>query len=468
MNRQRGRKPNVLLVVLDCARADHCSVYGYERPTTPVLEQLAAEGTVFEQAISPAGWSLPAHASLFTGLFPSRHGADDQHQRLDVDVPTIPILLALEGYRTIGICGNPWVSRETGLARGFQVFDTLLPIQPGHGSRIRQATGRILRKAMLFAENGGSVSGDWATLKAKQWLHRLKGQPQPFFMFVHFNEPHTPHELPLKHRTRFTCDLADKRTVAAVTQDVNEIIAGSVTWDADDFRLYSAMYDGGIAYADARLGSIIAAMRDLDLLEDTLIAVTADHGEALGEHGLLGHKCDLYEPLVHVPLVVRYPDAFAPGSRAGMLVQTLDLAPTILDLAGVDRPDAPYVMQGRSLLGTDGQHPFAVAEQSIPRFDLFAERFPYFDPAPYERELRAIRREPWKYIWSSDGRHQLYNLDDDPGEQRNLVSVYPDTAGDLHHLLFEWFGTTEQVAPGVQAVFDDLVTDRLRDLGYIP
>ncbi|MGA7668813.1 MAG: sulfatase [Nitrolancea sp.] len=468
MSRQRRRKPNILLVVLDCARADHCSVYGHGRPTTPVLERLAAEGTVFEQAISPAGWSLPAHASLFTGLFPSRHGADDQHQYLDGDVPTVPLTLAKEGYRTIGICGNPWVSRETGLVRGFQHVDTLMPIQPGHGSRVRQAASRAMRKARLFAENGGDVSGDWATIKANQWLRRLRAQTQPFFMFVHFNEPHTPHELPLRHRTRFTSDLADKRTVAAVTQDVNEIIAGAVTWDDHDFRLYSAMYDAGIAYADARVGNIVATLRDLNLLDDTLIAVTADHGEALGEHGLLGHKCDLYESLIHVPLVVRFPNAFSPGSREPRLVQTLDLAPTILDLAGIDRPGEPYAIQGRSLLGTDGPHMFAVAEQAVPRFDMFPARFPYFDPAPHERELKAIRRGTWKYIWSSDGRHELYNLDDDPGEQRNLAASCAGTAGELHHLLFEWFGTAEPRTTGVQAIFDDTVSERLRDLGYIP
>lgn len=468
MSRQRRRKPNILLVVLDCARADHCSVYGYERPTTPALEQLAAEGTVFEQAISPAGWSLPAHASLFTGLFPSRHGADDQHQRLEAAVPTIPELLAAESYRTIGICGNPWVSRETGLTRGFQFFDTLMPIQCGQGSRIRQSAERALHKARLFAANGGAVGGDWAALKARQWLRRLGAQPQPFFMFVHFNEPHTPHELPLRHRTRFTGELADKRTVAAVTQDVNEIIAGAVTWDADDFRLYSAMYDGGIAYADARFGSIMAMLRDLGLLDDTLVAVTADHGEALGEHGLLGHKCDLYESLIHVPLVVRFPDAFTPRGRERRLVQTLDLAPTILDLAGIDRPPEPCDMQGRSLLGTDGQHAFAIAEQAVPRFETFVERFPYFEPAPHERELKAIRRGPWKYIWSSDSHDELYNLDNDRDEQRNLVSVCPDTAAELRQLLFEWSGTSEPRTTDIQATFDETVTERLRDLGYIP
>ncbi|MBX6342800.1 MAG: sulfatase, partial [Thermomicrobiaceae bacterium] len=387
---------------------------------------LAQEGVVYEQAISPAGWSLPSHASLFTGLYPSKHGAHDEHHYLAPSVPTLAEELANAGYVTVGYCGNPWVSDATGLTRGFQRYDDLRPRHPGP----RRQLDRALRKMRAVVSGRPARRADLTTERAARDLARLARGDRPFFMFVHYNEPHTPRHLPRHAATRFLGPEYGWEDAEPLSRDVNGYIAGAVQWSPRDLDVFTRLYDAALAYDDERIGQLIETLRAAGALDDTVVVVTADHGENLGEHALLGHKLCLYDTLLRVPLIVRYPGAFPRGERVRRQVQGVDLAPTLYALLGLadrwlDQPGG-----GRSLLEPRDED-LAIAEQYRPNLAVLTERYPTFDPAPHDRRLRAVRTTAWKFIWASDGRHELYDLVSDPGETRNVVDERPDVAASL-------------------------------------
>ena len=422
-------RPNVLLVVLDATRASDLSLYGYPRPTTPDLERFAERAVVYDRAIATSCWSLPCHASIFTGLYPSAHGADDQRQFLDPRHPTMAGILADAGYRTIALCEKRDVGPHTGMDRGFQHFD--------HGRRDRRAM--LLRRL----ENGfGRLTGTRdaglarTSRKLRSLLPRLAVAREPFFLFVSTVESHIPYRPPRRYDT-FRPDGVSRRQAARVNQDRWAYMSGRVPMRDDDFETLRALYDAGIRYADAGLGRIVEQLERLRLLDDTLVIVTADHGENLGEHGLMAHGYCLYDTVVHVPLLVHYPRGVASPGRVSHQVQGVDLLPTVLSLTGVQAPSS-LALRGHDLLSS-ARHPFAIAEQARPDMATFHRRFPEADLRHHDRELRMVRTDDAKFIWSSDGRHELYDLRADPGETRDLVRERPQQAGELASLLERWY-----------------------------
>ena len=392
-------RPNILLIVIDTARADRFSFNGYAKETSPRIAALAREGTLYTNAYTPPPWTLPAHASLFTGLYPSAHGADAGNLRLDDDLPFLAKSLQSAGYLTVGY---------TGLV----------------------------------------------TLRIDRWLTWRSEHPgargQPFFIFVNYFEPHLPYNPPEPERSRFLSSPADPGAVDRLRRfkhpaEVKQILgAGDLT--EDDFRVLSDLYDGEIAYVDRRVGEIVNLLRREEILDSTLVAVTSDHGEMLGEHGLIDHKLSIHEPLLRIPMVVRYPARFPAGRRIETPVMLQDLHPTILRIAGVDpvpddragavgsRPEAgilPGLTMARDPVGREeaarGGEPPGIAEYARPTEFLEVMRtvVPDVDTSPWDRTLVAYRSGSDKLHWASDGRHLLFDLESDPGETDDLVARPP-------------------------------------------
>jgi arylsulfatase A-like enzyme len=413
-----GARPNIVLIVIDTARADRFTFNGYAKPTTPRLASLAAEGAIYERAYSPAPWTLPAHASLFTGMYPSSHGADGTHPRLDVARPTLAERLREAGYRTVAYIGNPWVAKSYRFDRGFDKFE------------------EIWRAVDAPDGSGAELIG----LNVQRFLDDRRDdvveREHPFFLFINYLEPHLPYNAPEPERGRFLTPPIDaprvERLRAFKTPEELRYILGLSDLTAADIRILSDLYDGEIAYCDRRVGEIADMFRRQEMLDDTVFVVTSDHGEAIGEHHMLDHKMSVYDEVLRIPLVVRYPRAIAAGQRIRRPVMLQDLYPTLLYFAGtgagagagagpVPLPEmAP--LPGVRGLEPGPERSVLLGEFSRPPFvQVMRENFPKADLAAWDRALVAWHEGDGKFQWGSDGRHLLFDLAGDPGELHDLA-----------------------------------------------
>ncbi|UCD19943.1 MAG: sulfatase [candidate division WOR-3 bacterium] len=447
---------------MDATRAKNLSCYGYSRPTTPNLERFAEHSVLYETAISPAGWTLPSHASMFTGLYPSRHGAHDQHQYLLPEYPTLAEHLRSLGYNTYAYCYNPYVSSSTGTDRGFEWFNVDF-------NRIRSSLNRIFTKIDngLARLTGRRDSGArFINRLVRTALHQLKSEDRPFFMFIHYDEPHAPYRPPAKYNRYLPTGVSPGKA-RNVKQDQWEYLIDSSILNERDFEILTALYDGEITYLDNRLGTLFGWLEELGMLDRTMIALTADHGDNIGDHQLLSHKYCLYDTLLHVPLIVRYPAGTAQPGRIEHQVQTLDLFPTILALLGDNSSEIYQSLQGIDMLSSSKRE-FTFAEQARPNFTTMFNKFPEADVSRYDSALKMIRSERYKYIWNSKGDCELLDIRTDPGEEHNIITDQPDIATDLDKRLKDWLNSFEHARPSDRRPeFDDEAVERLRGLGYL-
>jgi arylsulfatase A-like enzyme len=493
------------LIVIDTLRADRLSCYGYERRTSPCIDRIAEDAVLYEQAISAAAWTPPSHASIFTGAYPSRHGVDLSHLVLDPGLSPLPEVLQRHGYRTYGVSSNYWLSRETHFDRGFdefvhswQLVQTAGTNHPLKRQQRKQAVGlqaadAPARRRPLAQTFGDSANwlyeratkklrqsfrayddGAWRVNQhVKSWASTWRRMEQPFFAFVHYMEPHIRYAAPGQYRTMHVPPGTSPERIDRVNQDPWRYLTGRAAMDEEDFAVLGGLYDGEVSYVDHRVGQLYDVLRDADLLQDTAVIITSDHGENLGDHGLMSHAYCLYDTLLRVPLIVRYPSSFPPGQRIADPVQTLDLFPTILTLAGVRDEPTWRQAQGTMLPSrADAAHGerllFAEYPEPEPSLSVLTSRYSGFDGRPYDRSLRSVRGGGYKYIWASDGRDELYDLARDPRETRNLVASEADTATRLRARLDEWLTSFAHAQPVDQDVeMDDEMRKRLEDLGYL-
>jgi arylsulfatase A-like enzyme len=436
-----GARPNILLVVCDTVRADHVSTDGYSRPTTPAIDALGRDGAVYLNAYTPSPWTLPAHASLFTGLYPSSHGADSGHLQLDTSLPLLARRLHDAGYRTLAYVENPWVGKDYGFQEGFDTFD------------------EVWRGVRGTEDDMGAAR---VSQEVSRWLawrdDNLEARRQPFFIFINYFEAHLPYNPPEPERSKFLRPAgaaqggAGGESAAEHAARVERLrrfkhpeevkqILGVGSLEPADFAILSDLYDGEIAYVDQHVGEVAGLLRQRGLLDRTVLAVTSDHGEMLGEHGLMDHKLNLYQPVLRIPMVLRYPPAIVPGLRIESPVMLQDLYPTLLSLAGVDQtPPHPvdgttggpaWPPESRVLPGVTGLRPGPIrgatvddpliAEYAHPGdfLDAMKEVAQGADLTRWSRSLEAMQAGGQKLIWSSDGRHELYDLTIDPSESTN-------------------------------------------------
>ncbi len=385
LQRVEQTPPNLLLIVIDTLRADHVGAYGYRLPTTPALDRLASGGIVFEQAVAQAPWTRPSMATVMTGLYPPTHGVTCKHfdvpqEQCDVlpaGVTTIAEALSARDYETAGIVANIQVDAAFGFAQGFDsytnVFDDLAASDPRWREHwhefkwVNETTPEVTNRAIA-------------------WLRSRKSE-RPFFLYLHYLDPHEPYRPPPPYDRMF-----DR---ASYVSPYREVLA--------DLPLY----DGEVRYVDENVKRVLDRLRGEGAFENTVIVVTADHGEAFGEHGALDrrHGLTLYENQLLVPLIMRIPGRGTGGIRVAEQVRLLDLAPTLLDLLGVS---AAADMQGRSLV------PLIDGRRTVPPAGLAGWGY---------EPLLAYRSPPWKLIRNTRTmRSELYDLVSDPGERTNLAA----------------------------------------------
>jgi arylsulfatase A-like enzyme len=361
------RRPNIVVILIDTLRSDHLPVYGYPRNTAPFLSELAEHGAVFDHAYSTSGWTSPATASLFTSLYPFQHGVvhaqEDRLDRLPTAVKTLAEVLQAAGYATYGVSGNVLVSEETGFSRGFRRF-----------AHAAGGPAELLNKTL------------------KKWRDEILGS-RPYFVYVHYMDPHEPYMAAGPWFDEFMAD--GLKTLA------------NPTW--------VAAYDSEIRLVDSKIEGLF---RSFGWGEDTLVVVTADHGEEFRDHGRGGHAHTLYGELLDVPLLVYWPGRVAPG-RLGAPVSLIDVLPTLREVAGL--PMDPED-QGSSLL------PLLRSRSRAPRpRSLYA----YLIPLQQDKAWRAAIRDGWKLIFTESGKRMLFDLSHDPHEKDNLIGRDPGVAETL-------------------------------------
>jgi len=472
------KQPNIILLVMDSVRAANLSCYGYHHATTPNIHVLAVKGALFEQAISVSCWTLPVHASLFTGLYPLNHGVNISRAALPGNFSTLARRLKERGYQTACFSNNAYISEATGLTQGFDLVEDIWRIthprgveRPKMSRRLKQleqrgplmkpvvqigralVRARAIMKAMLNRKDSGARL---TNEKIQTWLTQSRKPNAPFFIFVNYMECHERYNPPYPYNRRFMPARFSPWRVAQLSPNKAEILAGSEQRRAEDLEIMHALYDGALNYLDHQIGALVKFVESLGLLDDTVIVVTSDHGDSLGEHNHLGHRMTLYEQLVRVPLIIRYPARFQPGARIAQHVQLADLYPTFLELAGVDRAEATAT-GFHSLLGLPdaAARPFTVAENTAPK-------------SLDNMLMRMIRTDQFKYIWKSNQQHELYDLTLDAAEATNLVTAQPEVARRLIEQLEAWERrlANNQIETS-KAEYDEVLLDRLRALGYV-
>jgi arylsulfatase A-like enzyme len=463
--------PDVVLVVLDTVRAASVSSYGYSRPTAPAVDTLAREGALFLDATSPSTWSLPSHASLFTGRYPSSHGAHAEHRFLDDRFPTLAEVLEHSGYETFCFTSNAWISDGLGLTRGFAWQDTSLRDQGGAGLGFSFVHRLLDRLGLQETDKGGGLVAEafaeWAAA-------RPADAERPAFVFLNFIEAHFPyHQLPHEHLFRFT-DLpyAELREISVDLLGAQFGGAGRPVEEVGEPT--RAMYDGGIVHTSELLERVVDALRTRGTLDDTILVVLADHGEVLGERGgFFGHGPSLYQESIGVPLLVRYPARVPAGVRVAEPVSTLGVFATILQLA--DLPAPPTLQVGSLvplLLGDGASDPGPILAELHDATEMGATG--RADPQMQaERRYRLFREGTLKLVISSKGDALLYDLATDPGETRDIAPERPEAVAHMRARLDEVqgrLGLPDLDAPltlGAEAPELDASTrEQLRALGY--
>ncbi len=478
---------NAVVVVMDTTRAEE-TVPATE--LTPTLSRLASEGSEFTNAFSAAPWTLPSHASLLTGTYPSRHGAHGGHTYLDAGLETLAETFSRAGYETVGFSNNTWITAEFGFDRGFESLKKgwqFTEEGADFGDVIRQKTlagkTRAVRRELFsgnpvknalnaayaqYTHRYGDDGAKRTVKRVRSWLDS-RADDRPFFALVNCIEPHIDYRPPREYVEDRLPEGTSYEEALAVRQDPRAFDVEEYTLTEHEFRILRALYRGEIAYLDDRIGEIRDALESAGEWEDTVLVVTSDHGENVGEHGLFGHQYNLYETTIHVPLVVAG-GAFDGGSRREELVQLVDLPPTLADEAGIDAPREQY--QGRSFHPTSDDEPRSevIAEYVSPQPDratLEARFGSVPEKGMFERSLRAIRTEEHKLIRGSDGLVELYDLREDPAERLNLAEEERALARDLGDALDAWADSFDHAAADGSVEMTDATEQRLRELGYL-
>jgi arylsulfatase A-like enzyme len=431
--------PSILLITLDTTRADRLSCYGYDKPTTPNIDRLAADGVRFTNAYAVSSWTLPTHASLFTGKFPSSHGAKydpegpinlvqgikgdprwDAYKARPIaeNEVTLASLLAERGYTTGAVVAGPWLKRVFRLDKGFEFYDD--SNFEDLGEAVGELNGRpaedVTRAAIEFVDAHGD---------------------EPFFLFLNYYDPHFPRAPREPFRSRFWPHPIERNPSP---------------------ECQNALYDAEVAYMDAHVGALLDHLRERGLYEDLWIVVLSDHGELMGEDDLWGHGDSLFEKEIEIPLLIKEPGAERRRGVDDSFVQQVDLLPTILERVGIE---LPANVQGVPI-GSGGAHPIVAETNPLP----------FMSATKLDRrqkgEWRVLLHDKEKFVWSGEGNHALYDLARDPLELENRAALEPETARRMQGALEMYFASLPPPgATGEVIQPTDQVLKELQSLGYL-
>lgn len=395
-------RPDVLLLVVDTLRADHVGSYGYDRPTTPRIDAVAAEGAAFELAYAPMGATTPAHGALFTSKEPLGLGLVRNGLALSEEAVTLAEILARNGYRTAAFVSSYPVSRRFGMGQGFEHFDDEFPV----------ASSRVLdaRWEQLWVEGGFDRDGRATVDAALAWLE-AEAPASPLFLWVHLFDPHGPHSRPQRFEDLFARPGMSRR---------ERIIA---------------RYDANVRYSDTEIGRLVDRFAELRDWENTLVVIVSDHGEGLFEHGWQFHNRTTYEEEVRIPFVFRWPGRIGPSLRTEQPARLVDVLPTLVSALDLDAGGATF----------DGIDLMPHMRRSVapdPSRPIFLQRPYHAAKRPGSTDAGygfGVRSGAWKYFEAADeGRRELYDLREDGGEQADVSAALPDKAQEMSALIREW------------------------------
>lgn len=425
------RPQNLILISVDTLRSDHLGTYGYERATSPFIDELAARGTVFERAYSTGSWTIPSHASMMTGLYPRRHGmrrgARTGRTAIPADVETLAEAFQRGGFATSGISNMLYLSKQNGFHRGF-----------GSWSRIGPAQGP-----------GGSMSD--ISFRALDWVDENPGES--FFMFLHVYDVHSDYH-PLKNYRRMFAGRYDGPVVDGVEKPLKDHRKGHIKLGPADAKHLVDLYDAEIRQFDAGLRRFFALLAAAGVLDDTAVVITADHGEEFLEHGDFLHGRTLYEELVRVPWIMVGP--CVPAARVEAPVSLVDVLPTALALMGVEQP-----------AGIDGLDVSTWSQESAAPSDrpLYLEADEWYGIEEGEFRRAVVHGGRKLHLDGKTGHTEVYDLGSDPGEHTNLAEA-GEAAPELEGHLNAFLESPERTGAALGAPSKDTLR-QLRALGYI-
>jgi arylsulfatase A-like enzyme len=422
--------PSILLYVVDTLRPDSLGVYGNEVVSTPHFDRLGAEGVVFEEATANSSWTRASMASLFTGLYPTRHRTRTKFDHLPEGIPTLAEILREEGYETAFINANPNVGGFFGFGRGFRDLAQLYE---------RSKSGMVGSNELI-------ATADEITSVATDWISNTRG---PFFLAILAVDPHAPYRPPAKY-DRYGGDYR-----GSVRGEFSSMARADLT-PADRARVRS-LYDAEVSFIDAAFGRLIEYLRDQGRLGETIVILTADHGEEFWEYERRGHGRSLADPVIRVPLILRFPadPRVEGGTRSERPVELVDVLPTLLDLLDLE---APKRMDGASLLRPRPPGDVSFSELSLPGF-----------------KLRAVRDRSWKLVADlRTGESQLYSLGPPLAETEPIdITTSPDAAAAQKRLASALGRVLREAEPSTKSPDDSpeplppAVEEALRELGYV-
>jgi arylsulfatase A-like enzyme len=492
LNRNR---PNVVVLVLDSLRASQASCYGYERRTTPSLDAFARRSVLFRRAFSPATWTVPSHASMLTGLYVSQHRIEsiEVDRRFNEAIVTLPELLRRDGYRTAAFSHNPLFSPAHGLGEGFEEFHEMDDLAVG---RLRaRLLGRVIDRSggavRALAQYGRRTIAPRLVLDAaERWITERQAERAPYFLFANLLAPHFPWAVPF--RTLLRAGALRPRYLLRrdfLTLKDNWAFNAGLTPVTQAHREgWRRLYDAAVMQADKEVGRFLRRLSRRRGWDNTIVVITSDHGEMLGEHrDIVGHILTLHDNLTHVPLIVRHP-GYLRGLEVEAVVQTHDLYSTLAEWTGAPVDDVPPAQLQRPSLSVAVEQPadagrLAFAEEDYSdAYDVLGklrQLNPELAADRYPVVQRMVRSATHKYVSynGSPGERagELYSLVDDPGEEENLLPAEgrarTRVLSKLEKALSTWHGGLEVFAPreaeGGEGM-DEVTEERLRALGYIP
>ncbi|MAS34915.1 MAG: sulfatase [Anaerolineaceae bacterium] len=512
--------PNILFIVLDTQRRDRLSIYGHHRETSPAIDQFAQDATLFERAIAPAQWTIPSHASMFTGLYPGTHQVTQGYSQISGMHPTLPEILQGAGYHTVGFCNNPLVGvLNNGLQRGFDQFynyagATVTRPFNQSGGLLRRTWRKYWRNFARPVQNRFAHS-DWLfrasmnPLLVPLWTrfinykgqtprsiddviaymkhHRAGGADAPLFTFLNLMGTHLPYRPPQDYLDRVSPDLRHNRHVYQFMRRFN---AEASRWASPtdppladwERQALNDFYDAEILHQDEQLARLFHYLKTAGVLDDTIVIITADHGEAHGDHNYVGHSFVVYQELVHVPLIIRDPDGrFPAGKRVQTNVSTRRIFHTALDMADIQPPldeaDPNADVKNLSLVRATNGRPdpeagIAFSEAFPP--STFLSVLEHRNPPVIEQmKLRMVRRGVYegvhKLAMVHDQVEGLFDTQKDPTEIRDIAAAQPDLTQQLQSRLAQFVQTSAAQNGGNNGFgeMDQSVEDNLRALGYI-
>ena len=408
-NCQQKPQVNVIIITFDTTRADHIGAYGNKNAQTPVLNQLASDGVLYEKSLAPIPITLPSHSSIMTGKVPFAHGVRDNGLfKLASEQETLAEILKAKGYQTAAAIGSFPLTSQFGINQGFDYFNEHIT------QKYEDVFGdRTIPKEKLFFDERKAAQVNDAIMP---WIE--DHAQSPFFVWLHYFDPHHPHEPPAPYNQSFVHDL----------------------------------YQGEIAYADESLGNIIAQLKRLNVYDNSIIVFTSDHGEGMGEHNESTHSLLVYNATLHVPLIVKYPNQKYANSRISNWVGSVDILPTILKYLNIQIPEN---IQGRVLPTekTDAISQEIYIETLSPRFSRGWG------------EQRGLVKNGYKYIYGP--QKELYNINDDPHEVNNLIKQESELADSMKTDLQNYIDEYQSPESNSSIDIDADTLNTLRGLGYV-